>query len=711
LEAGIVRKFILSSVAAIATAVGYPAGAADLPMKMPVKATPFAGCGPARFSGFYVGGNAGAVAYTGIRQDQDGFLAGAQTTDYTHTKLGLTAGVQAGWDWQSCNTVFGVVADWNWADTDSTFRVAPTDPAVADVSLGGQIKWFSTIRGRAGLAVDDMLFYVTGGLAVADIDIASNRILNAAPPVSFSVDHTRLGLAVGAGAEYAIAPHWSVNAEVLYLQFAKQSDTIATPPLPGTSFAFESQDKAWVTRIGLNYRWNDTGPAAAPVPYAGGGGRFGGFYVGGNLGAVSYTALRGDQDAFFNRGDFSTTKTGATGGVQIGWDWQHGAKLFGVVADFNWADTEAFIQHFPHLANREFTSSTLKWFGTVRGRAGLTLDDVLIYVTGGVAYARIDTTFLRQFAGFPEEGSSFSDTRWGFVGGVGTEFALGGGWSMTSELLYMQFNKDNVTFRSQVVPFDFSFENTDSAWVSRLGLNYRWNGGAAAPPPAARYAGPPRFDGFYIGGNAGVLSYTALRTDQDGFLRGDAQYTATTFAGTVGGQIGWDWQKGHRLFGVVADLSWVNAEATARQVPNLFNSALDISSDSKMSWFGTLRTRGGLVVDNVLVYLTGGLAAAEIKNTYTARDLTGGAFGGQNEQFSQSTTRWGWTGGVGAEYAFANHWSVSGEVLYMQFRRDTDTFRSVPQDRDVQFEANDSAWVARAGLNYRFNRAPIVAKY
>src|SRR5262245_41666044 len=49
---GGVRKLILlSSVAAIAASVGCHAGAADLVPKMPVKAAPFVGCGPARFSG------------------------------------------------------------------------------------------------------------------------------------------------------------------------------------------------------------------------------------------------------------------------------------------------------------------------------------------------------------------------------------------------------------------------------------------------------------------------------------------------------------------------------------------------------------------------------------------------------------------------------------------------------------------------------------
>ena len=35
--------------------------------------------------------------------------------------------------------------------------------------------WFSTIRGRAGLVVDDSLIYVTGGLAAAKINDHHHR--------------------------------------------------------------------------------------------------------------------------------------------------------------------------------------------------------------------------------------------------------------------------------------------------------------------------------------------------------------------------------------------------------------------------------------------------------------------------------------------------------------------------------------------------------
>src|SRR5207247_2566120 len=146
-------------------------------------------CGPAQFSGGYVGGNVGGIAYTGSRQDQDQFLI--DNTDNTHTKLGVTAGVQAGYDWQFCNKVVGIVADWNWADTKATLRQDPNTP-IFDLTTSGKIKWFSTIRGRAGLAVNDALLYATGGLAIADINFSVNQNFGGGT-VNRSFDHTRLG--------------------------------------------------------------------------------------------------------------------------------------------------------------------------------------------------------------------------------------------------------------------------------------------------------------------------------------------------------------------------------------------------------------------------------------------------------------------------------------------------------------------------------------
>ena len=37
---------------------------------------------------------------------------------------------------------------------------------------------------------------------------------------------------------------------------------------------------------------------------------------------------------------------------------------------------------------KDILTQIVFWFGAVRGRAGLVVDDLLLYVTGGVAYAK-----------------------------------------------------------------------------------------------------------------------------------------------------------------------------------------------------------------------------------------------------------------------------------------------------------------------------------
>jgi opacity protein-like surface antigen len=95
-----------------------------------------------------------------------------------------------------------------------------------------------------------------------------------------------------------------------------------------------------------------------------------------------------------------------------------------------------------------------------------------------------------------------------------------------------------------------------------------------------------------------------------------------------------------------------------------------------------------------------------IENTY--HNFPGGAV---TEEFSFDHTRWGWTGGIGAEYKLWTNWSVNAEALFMQFRKTSDTFFSPSQVRNVSFDVNDSAWVTRIGVNYRFDPGPVVANY
>ena len=52
--------------------------------------------------------------------------------------------------------------------------------------------------------------------------------------------------------------------------------------------------------------------------------------------------------------------------------------------------------------------------------------------------------------------------------------------------LVAAFRKETVTLPSPATGTSANFENYDSAWVGRVGLNYRW-GGAGIGPVLAKY--------------------------------------------------------------------------------------------------------------------------------------------------------------------------------------------------------------------------------
>ncbi len=207
---------------------------------------------------------------------------------------------------------------------------------------------------------------------------------------------------------------------------------------------------------------------------------FDGFYVGGNLGVASNFYGRNDLDNFFSSGMGFSAKgvtdraTNVTVGVLAGYDWQCSNYLLGVVGDWNWTNIRRTLTLAPNEpADDFFYRNRSKWFSTIRARAGVVFCDALIYLTGGGAVIRADNTYHAFDATGGDEFRS-NHTRWGWVGGVGTEFMLGCNWSIGAELLLCQFDGYTRTFTDPTVPERFSFNNNDSLVVGRITLNYRF---------------------------------------------------------------------------------------------------------------------------------------------------------------------------------------------------------------------------------------------
>lgn len=187
---------------------------------------------------------------------------------------GITGGVQAGYNLQVDNIVYGIETDFGAFSLRGSRSAGGT---LAPVGFGPafttgasvQTDWLFTFRGRLGWTTPTWLFYVTGGLAVTDLKVggmfASPALFGAAE--SASRTENKLGFAVGAGAEWALSRNWSLKAEYLFVGFGKVTASgfasVSGPPLVlgGPPFAYSqaistiADLSAHVARVGINYRF------------------------------------------------------------------------------------------------------------------------------------------------------------------------------------------------------------------------------------------------------------------------------------------------------------------------------------------------------------------------------------------------------------------------------------------------------------------------
>jgi outer membrane immunogenic protein len=203
------RKLLVASIAA-ATLSGASAIAADMPVKapLPMAAAPFSwnGC----YGGVEGGGIWGRTRYVATS------VGGL--TQFTADPDGGTIGGTLGCNVQSSNWVWGIENDFGWAHISKNKN---QDPPVFAAALAGRTStnWLDTLRGRAGIAVDRSLWYVTGGVAFTDV---KGTMTGPGVP-TVSITHDRTGWVIGAGVEWALAdPRWSFKAKNLYADFGKK---------------------------------------------------------------------------------------------------------------------------------------------------------------------------------------------------------------------------------------------------------------------------------------------------------------------------------------------------------------------------------------------------------------------------------------------------------------------------------------------------------
>jgi outer membrane immunogenic protein len=165
------------------------------------------------WSGYYVGGSlafasggASAVPIDAGRPDND--LEGA------------VFGAQLGYNIQRGNIVYGIEATLS-ATNAETGSTATGCSAVHCEYV--DVNWLATLRGRAGVAVDQTLFYGSLGVATADVTAIDWDAGTA------SESHRHSGYVIGVGAEYSLSEKMSAKVEYNYMDFNDQTYNLGTP--------------------------------------------------------------------------------------------------------------------------------------------------------------------------------------------------------------------------------------------------------------------------------------------------------------------------------------------------------------------------------------------------------------------------------------------------------------------------------------------------
>lgn len=196
-------------------------------------------------------------------------------------------------------------------------------------------------------------------------------------------------------------------------------------------------------------------------------------------------------------------------------------------------------------------------------------------------------------------------------------------------------------------------------------------------PPVMMPAAMYDWSGFY----AGVTG---------GYATGDADWSATTSTpdggsfdidgAFIGGVVGYNVQHGAWVWGIEGDLVWSGIDGN-----DVAFDGDDISGE--INWMGSVRGRVGYAFDNILPYLTAGVAFGDTDVSIVGDDF--------NQSDSQMHV--GWTAGLGVEVGVTQNVSASLEYRYTDLGSESYDFNS-----GFDTEASTEFHTIGASLKWRF---------
>jgi outer membrane immunogenic protein len=401
------------------------------------------------------------------------------------------------------------------------------------------------------------------------------------------------------------------------------------------------------------------------------------------------------------------------GGIQVGYDYMMPSRVVvGVTGDVSSGGRKSTTTVDASGAS----SNEVNVFDgeTARARLGLAVDNILLYGTGGLAwssnqYVRTQlgsTTFNLATPGTEEATNKYL---FGWTAGGGVAFAFAQNWNAFAEYRYTRYGSSTIT-----LPFS-QISTTSKTDVSEIdfGVNYKFTWGASAngdytlaaikapasppvykakPPSAAQ---PYNWTGIHLGidGGYGWANSSGNVTTPAGLPLGPYSYNVTgPFAGAF---IGGDYQFDRFVVGAEGDWQWSNLIGNSQasssfSLPAGMPGSGPFAIDTTIKDYGSIRGRAGVAFDRFLVFGTGGWAWGDPSNAY--------ALAQSAPFFTNGGYSYGWTAGVGVDYAITNNVFARAEYRHTSLQKAGFADRaSDSADTTNKIPINDF----RAGIAYK----------
>jgi outer membrane immunogenic protein len=165
---------------------------------------------------------------------------------------GVFGGGQLGYNWQASNYVFGLEGTISGIDNHGSL-VNTVFGLGRDDQFSWRTNWMATVTARAGIAVNNNLFYAKGGYAGVNSQLA---VVDVVPPFVGAGSNSKWhnGWTAGAGWEYGITRNWIVGLEYDYAAFQTKSYQLGSAATGVYSFDAKPRDvQSAVARLSYKF--------------------------------------------------------------------------------------------------------------------------------------------------------------------------------------------------------------------------------------------------------------------------------------------------------------------------------------------------------------------------------------------------------------------------------------------------------------------------